>query len=573
MHTSRLPLTQPIESRGPDVTKDSRSVNCYFETRDQKRELVKRPGLDFAVQLATTTLPTTIQAQGLAEFGGYIIAVVNNVVYKVDPVSYVSTTLGTISSFYEQVYFNKDFNNQHLFFHTNQYFYVIDSTFTLTQLTNTSVANATVVVNGSGFTTTSTVTFTPPGTGVTATGTATISGGAIIAVTINNPGSGYTSPPTFTVTGGSVAASGTTTLNVLPTGLYSGGVVFLDQYIFVGAGQNRIYNSYLNDCTKWDALSYVTFAQSSDSLIGIAKHLNYLVAFGEFSLQMYYDAGTYPGSPLALAPTYMSEVGLISPNSLVQSENTLFWVGRSKANGPAVYIMDGTSPVRVSTHSIEKYLQESTLADLNAYVIKVNGHLLYILTINDLNVTMVFDAVEHMWYQWTMWSVGQADTGANGTSQPNVGILCENYFRPTFYCSVNGNTFVLDDDLGTLYKLDLFTYTDNGAPIYVRSVTDLVDNGNTKRKFFNRVEVIGDKVSASAFIRHTDDDYQTWSKYREVDLGSSRSQFYCGGASRRRAYELLCTDAVPLRLDALEVDFSLGELDEQSQGVQTPYRK
>ena len=45
MPLERIPLTQPIESRKADFQKDSRSVNCVFETRDQKREFVKRPGL------------------------------------------------------------------------------------------------------------------------------------------------------------------------------------------------------------------------------------------------------------------------------------------------------------------------------------------------------------------------------------------------------------------------------------------------------------------------------------------------------------------------------------------------
>jgi hypothetical protein len=100
-----------------------------------------------------------------------------------------------------------------------------------------------------------------------------------------------------------------------------------------------------------------------------------------------------------------------------------------------------------------------------------------------------------------------------------------------------------------------------------------MDSGSSKRKFYNRVEVIGDKIPATLLIRHTGDDYLNWSSYREVNLMSPRAQIYQTGADRRRAWEILCTDNVPLRLDALEIDFSIGEIDGESQGVPTPYRK
>ena len=123
--------------------------------------------------------------------------------------------------------------------------------------------------------------------------------------------------------------------------------------------------------------------------------------------------------------------------------------------------MDGTSPTRISTPHIERFLEASSMTNVRAYTYKFDGHLLYVLTLHDLNVTIVFDAIEKMWYQWTMYSVSSND-------QPNPGKYYENYFRPTFYASVTNIPFVLDDDRGTLYKLSTTQYNDNGAPIYCR---------------------------------------------------------------------------------------------------------
>ena len=73
-------------------------------------------------------------------------------------------------------------------------------------------------------------------------------------------------------------------------------------------------------------------------------------------------------------------------------------------------------------------------------------------------------------------------------------------------------------------------------------------------------------------IRSSNDDYKTWSAYRTVNLNASRPQIYQTGQARRRAWEFLCTENQPLRLDCAEIDFEIGEL-EDSGVAQTQYRR
>ena len=338
------------------------------------------------------------------------------------------------------------------------------------------------------------------------------------------------------------------------------GVVFLDGYMFVATTDNRIYNCDVGAYSTWNALNYISFEQTADSLVGICKHLNYLVAFGKTSIQFYYDAGNATGSPLSIAQSYTSETGCANGDSIVATDNTVLWVGTSKSHGKSVYLMDGVSPVRVSTASIDKCLEASNLVDTTAYCYKFYGHSLYILTLHDTNMTLVYDINEKIWYQWTQYAIASAD-------QPNPGTLQEGYLRAVFYAEANSKPFVLDDDTANLYYFDTNTYQDNGQPIYCRAVTDIKDNGTTHRKFYGRLEIVGDKVGGVMKIRHSGDDYQTWSSYRAVDLSAGRSQTYLGGADRRRAWEFLCTSDVPLRLECAEIDFRIGEMDqEQNMG-------
>ena len=482
MATERIPLTQPIESRTGSFAKDSYSSNCFFETRDQKRELIKRPGLIAAKQIVSVTPPAYTPSQGLAAFNNKLIAVINNKVYQINPSSsYAVSLLGTTSSSTSQSYFVKTFLDTYLFFHNKVTGYLLNSSGTFVTMTS------------------------------------------------------------------------------LPTSPYVSGVVYLDNYVFIGTSNNRIYNSNLGDPTTWDALSYLSFEQTTDTLVGIAKHLNYLIAFGTVSTQFYYDAGNATGSPLAVASSYTSEIGCISGDSIVATSNTVLWIGSSKTNSRSVYLIDGVTPIRVSTNSVDRHLEADTLNQVSAYCYTINGHTLYILTLHDTQKTLVYDLNEKMWYTWTQYSIQSND-------QPNPGTYQESYFRPAFFASLNNTPYTLDDDTGTLYYFSVNAYQDNSQPIYCRSRTDLMDNGTTKRKFYGRLEIVGDKVAGNMFVRHSGDDYNNWSNYRSINLNAPRSQIYLSGSDRRRAWEFLVTDNVPLRLDGAEIDFRIGEMD-QEQGV------
>ena len=115
MAVERIALTQPIESRDGTFAKDSRSTNCVFESRDQKREFIKRPGLVKVKQLVTVTPPAVAQSQGLVSYQDNIISVINNTVQKTVPGTGVTTTVGSTSVSTSQSYFTKTFLDANLF--------------------------------------------------------------------------------------------------------------------------------------------------------------------------------------------------------------------------------------------------------------------------------------------------------------------------------------------------------------------------------------------------------------------------------------------------------------------------
>ena len=624
----RVPLSQPIETRDGFLNTDSKCVNGYFEMTNGKREFVKRPGLTEVV--TTPTLPVA-QGQGLSYFNGFLFAAINNVLYKIDPTTYAVTTIGTmtgtIGGKVQQCYFNQTLNNTYLFVQNQVHGYTYNpATDAFLQIKDDGVTGTTVVTGGSNYTNPIVTFSAPSGGGVTATGTVQSTGGVVTGITITLAGSGYTlsdtlvatisdtagtawtasttvmagdvivaapnvyavtvtgvtgsSAPTFTsgsaadgsatlqwlsaTDAGGAGAYATAELNGFPTGQLVAGAPYLDTYTVIGSPNGEIYTSNPNDPTVWNALNYITAEADPDNQVGLCKHLNYILSFGQYSVEFFYDAGNYPGSPLSVASSYKIELGCANGNSIVSIENVVFFVGTSQDLGPSVYAISGTSPSKISTPFIDRIIQNSTLTDVKAYPLRINGHTFYILTLADLNVTIVYDANEKVWTQWTMWAKGGVDSGV-------LNVYAEQYFRPSFYAGNGSIYYVLDDDNGKLYTVSDHVYNDAGAPIYYRSVTDLLDSGTTKRKFYQRVEIVGDKQPAIMNIRHTDDDYKSWSPYRTVNLAAQRPQIYQTGQARRRAWEFLCTDNTPLRLLAAEVDFSIGEL-EQDGPQQMQYR-
>jgi hypothetical protein len=395
-----------------------------------------------------------------------------------------------------------------------------------------------------------------------------------------------------------------------------------------------VYDSSTDDPATWSG-TYLNASSDPDGGVALIRHLNYLLAFGNWSTECLYDNGTPTGSPLAVNQSAKLEIGCASGYSVAKAEQTVLWVGQGLTEGRGVYLMNGMSPVKVSSRHIEKYLNTDDMVGVSAYCMKNAGHTLYVLTLPTSNITFVFDIDEKEWYQWTSVSLTTTVEDSltftttnilgSGIRMINVGDLIvfnsiatnttnvlegqqywvasvtqyvgyysftlsisrggtnitpsdttvylltnrssgaiENYFAPTFF---NGNIdyqsalYALGDDDGKIYKLDPSYTSDNGESIYFRTVLPIVDSGTTKRKFYRRVELIGDKVVGSASIRYYNDDYSTPSTWRTVSLINERPQAFQFGSGRRRAWEILITDNIPVRLDALEVDFDIGRME------------
>ena len=394
------------------------------------------------------------------------------------------------------------------------------------------------------------------------------------------------------------------------------GIVYLDGTYYVMTPSGSISGSDLENPTSWSALNVIQSRMEPDAGVCLARQLNMVVALSAYSTEFFYDAGNPTGSPLSSFPSAFLEVGCASADSVAQIEQSLFFIGVSKAKGRSIYKLDGTTPNMVSTPSIDRILNNDSLSDVSSYCIKLSGHGFYFLTLRNTGITLVYDYTTGQWAKWTqlalsstqsittlVWDIsgkvtagktshgysdgdcivvsGSTPSGYNGQYVINVldantytytlaanpgtytsgalsAVYNETYFNMASYTSGSGFDLVQDSTTGSIFAMDAGTYQDGTAPIKFRIRTPKYDAGDNKEKQFSRVEIIGDKVASTSYLRYTNDDYQSWSSFRPIDMSLQRSKLDRQGRGRRRAYDMINYDNQPIRIESLELTVEEG---------------
>ena len=541
-----IPLTTSIKQRTNNVNKDAKMVNCYKETMaDGKTMAVKRPGK--ATYTITPALP--IDGNGLWSFNNNLYAAAGTYLYSIT--GGTSTQLLTGMSGQNVSWVNTlatTAPHPYMVFHDQVTGYSMNSTGTIVVI-NKQVAGITLVSGGTGYTsTTGTFTITGSISGSGAAGTYISDGSAVTSVTLTANGSNYAGTLTTVFSGAGSGAVATAYLNSFPA-IPVPGLVYLDGYVFAMDTQGQIFQSNNENPNIWGPLNYTSAVSEADKGKALARHLNYIIAFKEWTADFFYDAGNAVGSVLNINQSAHMEIGCADGNSIQNPEQTLIWMGTVVEGGRGIYAMNGLSPDKISTKAVENYLNASDLSGTYSWLYKIAGHTFYGLVLTDQNVTLVYDIQENEWHYWT-------------TSKDYIG-LGENYFECSFVTQFpfnSGNFYVLDAVNGLVFTLSPTNYVDPFGPIRMRIVTDRMDFDTYSFKTGSDLTIIADNINDVMQVRHTEDDYVNWSQYRQVQLNLQKPCLYQLGRFRRRAYEYLYRGMNPFRME--KVLFNLnGRLD------------
>lgn len=322
------------------------------------------------------------------------------------------------------------------------------------------------------------------------------------------------------------------------------GWAFLDATIYVMSSPAKIWGSNLNDPTTWDSLNVIQAQIEPDNGIALGKQLVYVVCFKQYETEIFYDAANAAGSPLGTVQGAKVNWGCASADSVQTLDGILFWAATNRGSGVQILALDNLKPLVISTPAIERLLDEGNFAAGNVFSwsFKDSGHWFYGLTLKDKNITMVYDYKERLWAQWT---------DSNGNYFPMVSSTFDSSLNHLFQHETNGK----------IYKLDQSYTNDDGSLITVDIYTPNFDGGVRRRKLLNFMEFIGDQQSGSVLqVRSSDNDYQSWTNFRNVDMSRKRPYLTNCGSFYRRAYHFRHKCNTPLRLEAVEMQLELGTL-------------
>jgi len=185
---------------------------------------------------------------------------------------------------------------------------------------------------------------------------------------------------------------------VTPPGLGFGQVGFLNGYLASNdPGTNRFYFSDPLDATTWDALSFYEAESSPDPIQALTSNHHELYLGGTHNTEVWRVTGTSL-DPFARLTGVEIEQGTLAPYSWVAADDTVYWLGGSAHGEAPVWMLDGYTPVRISTHALEtRMVGMATTTDARGFVARHGGHVWYGLDFPSGGETWLYDRSTQAW--------------------------------------------------------------------------------------------------------------------------------------------------------------------------------
>lgn len=314
---------------------------------------------------------------------------------------------------------------------------------------------------------------------------------------------------------------------------HRGKMEFVPGRAFIMSGQ-RIYGCELDSISTWLATNFLTKQVTQDVGTGLAKLGRLIIAFGESSMEVFHDIGNPTGSPLEALPDKFQRVGLAS--TVVENYRSyystiggqMFWVS---SNPKGVYAYNGETVEKVSTLGIDKIL-----ADTQHYYVSTitfQGQKAVAIGLTDPSVSpqraLLYFPDWKDWFEWT-------STVFTPITSPRL--------TTTFLGFIGGYQNIYD------ISENADNYQDSGQN-YTMSVQFKIPSTGNGIKRMSMCGVIGDtaRSASSLNVSWSNDDYQTFSTARAINMTTETKMLHLCGSYRNRIIKLEHTGNLDCRLE------------------------
>lgn len=325
------------------------------------------------------------------------------------------------------------------------------------------------------------------------------------------------------------------------------GVASLNGRLYVLAAPNRVYGALnLNDGLNWSSLNLILANASPDYGTYIVRHLQYILVMKSLSTEVFQDVGNASGSPLAAVQGISIPFGCVAPKSVIRINDSTFWVATSRNSAQEgsfrqVVMMSDLVPQVVSSPRVDRILA-SYQAVTGGYPLLIAGHKFYCVELYTGSgyLTLAYDVTEGLWSEWIF------PTSLLGAAGGPYGYVLQQTSGKPLSISTGLYYDVVDSDE---IAITSEVYTSN------------MDFGADRVKYLGALLFTGDQTKGTQLqVRRSDDDFQTWSNFRTVNLGEKKPKLVDEGSFYRRAYHIRFNQTGPMRLRSLGLQMELGVL-------------
>jgi hypothetical protein len=331
-------------------------------------------------------------------------------------------------------------------------------------------------------------------------------------------------------------------------------VTFYDNYfVFDRAGTNQFFISGLLNGNSYNGLDFASAESSAKNIVGIVQNLQLLYIFSEDHFEVWYDAGT------ASFPFQRYTGGIIwrgcgSAHSIIKQNEVIFFLG----NDGIFYRIQGSTPVRISTHAIETLIAtETDQSSISCFTETLEGHKFVHVVLPNVKRTVSFDTTTQLWHERSSCDENSRDLG-----------------RWRVNCAIDTYGMTLYGDFydGVISKRDWNVYTERGNTIKAL-LHSKPYHEDKLRVFCRRFEAdmetgvglnTGQGSDPQIMLRYSKDGGKTWSQLQQWrSLGQigeylKRLRWLRLGSAYQWVFELTISDAVKRVLIGAHADFEAG---------------
>jgi len=327
---------------------------------------------------------------------------------------------------------------------------------------------------------------------------------------------------------------------------YIGGIVVLNKAVYLGMGNGRIYGSDADAPRDWSPLNFIAPYAERGGLLFISRQHSHLIAFKQYSVEFFRDAGLSDGSPLERVEGLQLDVGVLNKRVVQVFAQTLVWMSNNREGERSVYLLQGLRAKEIAGPAERRIL--SLGSDWFTLGLILAGHSFFVLTSVERAVSLVYDLDSELWYYWNA--------------------LGETYFpfaaaTPAFYDRHVGGVFLQHLTDGWIYSMEDDEILDAGEPVVMEIYPPEFDGGMRVAKYLSKMYIVADQQDGSRLKIRVNDHNRApeyWSNWREFDLGKSRPRLDECGSFYKRAFHFRHDSPTRCRLEFVELDIQAGVL-------------